>query len=96
MVRLVGLFKPQPAGSADEQVYQNQCSDCHGANRMGSPGEIPSLVDIDTRLTDKEIADTVHGGKGCMPGFSLSDEQTQTLLRAGCINGYGLERVTYG
>ena len=80
MVRLVGLSKPQPAGSAGEQTYQNQCSSCHGASRMGSPPEIPSLADIYNRLTDQEIIDTVHGGKGRMPGFSLSDEQTQALI----------------
>jgi quinoprotein glucose dehydrogenase len=80
MARLIGLYKPQPAGSAGEQIYQTRCSDCHGPNRFGSPPAIPSLVDIDARLTDQQIVDTVHGGKGRMPGFSLTDEQVQALL----------------
>jgi quinoprotein glucose dehydrogenase len=79
MVRLVGLFKTQPGGSPGQQVFDAQCSGCHGANRRGSQG-IPSLVDIQARLTDQEIVDTVHEGKGPMPAFSLSDEQTQALV----------------
>ncbi len=81
MARLIGLYRPQPAGSEGEQIYQTQCSDCHGPNRFGSPPAIPSLIDIDARLTDQQILDTVHGGKGRMPGFSLTDEQAQALLR---------------
>ncbi len=81
MARLIGLYKPQPSGSAGEQIYQTQCSVCHGPNRFGSPPAIPSLINIDARLTDQEIIDTVHGGKGRMPGFSLSDDQTEALLR---------------
>jgi quinoprotein glucose dehydrogenase len=80
MPRIVGLFKPQPTGSAGEQTYQTQCSDCHGANRLGSPPDIPSLVGIGTRRTNQEIAETVRGGKGRMPPFSLSDQQTQELI----------------
>lgn len=78
---LVGLTQPPPPGSLGEQIYQNQCSVCHGINRRGSPPAIPALIGIEGILTDQEIADTIHHGKGRMPAFSLNDEQTQAVVR---------------
>jgi quinoprotein glucose dehydrogenase len=78
---LVGLTVPPPPGSVGEQIYQNQCSVCHGINRRGSPPSVPALVGIEGILTDQEIADTIHHGKGRMPAFSLNDDQTQSLVR---------------
>jgi quinoprotein glucose dehydrogenase len=78
---LVGLTQPPPPGSLGEQIYQNQCSVCHGINRRGSPPAIPALIGIEGILTDQEIADTIHNGKGRMPAFSLNDEQTQAVVR---------------
>jgi quinoprotein glucose dehydrogenase len=79
---LVGLTVPPPPGSMGEQVYQNQCSGCHGINRAGSPPAIPSLQGIEGILTDEEIVTTIRGGKGRMPPFSsLSNEQVGALVR---------------
>ncbi|HEY4046599.1 MAG TPA: PQQ-binding-like beta-propeller repeat protein [Acidobacteriaceae bacterium] len=78
---VVGLTVPPPPGSVGEQIYQNQCSVCHGINRSGSPPAIPQLIGIEGILTDQEIADTVHHGKGRMPAFNLNDEETQSLVR---------------
>jgi quinoprotein glucose dehydrogenase len=79
---LVGLTVLPPPGSPAEKTFQSQCSVCHGMDRAGSPPAIPSLVGIDGKLTDKEIADTIRQGKGRMPAFSnLSDEQVQAVVR---------------
>jgi quinoprotein glucose dehydrogenase len=79
---LVGLTVPPLAGSSGEKVYQNQCSGCHGINRAGSPPAIPSLMGIEGILTDQEIATTIRGGKGRMPGFSsLSDDEVEAVVR---------------
>jgi glucose dehydrogenase len=50
-------------------VYLSQCAVCHGEGRKGSPPEFPSLVGVTDRLTDQQIADTIHSGKGRMPAF---------------------------
>jgi quinoprotein glucose dehydrogenase len=79
---LVGLTMLPPPGSPAEKTFQSQCSVCHGIDRAGSPPAIPSLIGIDGKFTDKEIADTIRQGKGRMPAFSnLSDEQVQAVVR---------------
>ncbi|MEO8737399.1 MAG: PQQ-binding-like beta-propeller repeat protein [Edaphobacter sp.] len=78
---LVGLTVPPPPGSAGEQIYQNQCSVCHGINRAGTPPSIPALRGIEGILTDQEITNTIRQGKGRMPPFSsLSDQQVVSLV----------------
>ena len=82
MVWTGSLTANKPAGSLGESVYQNQCSVCHRSDRAGSPPDFPSLVGIEKRLTDQQITDSIHQGKGKMPSFnSLNDEQTAALLR---------------
>jgi quinoprotein glucose dehydrogenase len=76
------LVPNKPAGSPGESIYQNQCGYCHGSNRAGSPPSIPTLVGIDKRLTDQQIQDTIHQGRGRMPAFTnLSDDQLADLTR---------------
>src|SRR6185437_557249 len=67
---VVGLTVPPPPGSPGEKIFQSQCSVCHGINRAGSPPAIPSLIGIDEKLSDNEIAETIKHGKGRMPAFS--------------------------
>ncbi|MES2394002.1 MAG: c-type cytochrome [Acidobacteriota bacterium] len=62
-------------------TYQTQCALCHRDNRAGSPPEFPSLVDVGKRLTQQQIIDTIHGGKGRMPSFpNLQAKQLAELL----------------
>ncbi len=76
------LVPNRPAGSVGESIYQNQCSLCHKSDRSGSPPVFPSLVEIDKRLTDHQIEDSVHQGKGKMPAFNnLNDQQLTALVR---------------
>jgi quinoprotein glucose dehydrogenase len=75
------LTANKSAGSLGESIYQNQCSLCHKSDRTGSPPVFPSLVNIDKRLTDQQIKDTIHQGKGKMPAFNnLNDQQLTALL----------------
>ena len=81
MVWTGSLTANKPAGSLGESIYQNQCSVCHRSDRTGSPPSFPSLIGVDKKLTDQQIADTVHQGRGKMPSFNnLNDEQTAALL----------------
>ncbi|MEO6802113.1 MAG: PQQ-binding-like beta-propeller repeat protein [Granulicella sp.] len=81
MAWTLSLTENRPSRSQGESIYQNQCSVCHQNDRAGSPPNFPSLIGIDKRLTDQQIGDTIHQGRGRMPPFnSLNDEQTMALL----------------
>ena len=68
-------------GSPGAVLYQTQCAICHGGNRAGNPPAFPTLVDIEKRLTQAQIAETIHNGKGRMPGFpSLQDARLSQLM----------------
>jgi len=69
---------PEQRGRA---VFAANCRLCHGADLKGQPPAVPSLVDIGSRLTPKEIRSTVIQGNGLMPAFSeLSDASLDGLL----------------
>jgi quinoprotein glucose dehydrogenase len=63
------LVKHDPNSSAGSTVYMSHCSGCHGANRAGSPPEIPSLIGVQTRLTALQLTNTIQVGRGRMPAF---------------------------
>jgi quinoprotein glucose dehydrogenase len=76
-----GGLTESKAGSPGATLYQTQCSACHGGDRTGSPPAFPSLVDIDKRLSDAELVDTIHNGKGRMPGFpTVQDARLDQLI----------------
>jgi quinoprotein glucose dehydrogenase len=64
-----GLTESRGAASPGETIYQTQCAICHGANLAGNSPAFPSLVDIDKRMKQREITETIQNGKGRMPGF---------------------------
>lgn len=66
---LGGLAKPGGPASRGRDLYELQCSGCHGINREGAPPEFPRLVDVGTRLPSSQITRTILGGRGRMPGF---------------------------
>jgi quinoprotein glucose dehydrogenase len=63
-------------------VYSLNCSACHGADRTGQGhSNMPSLIDVDKRLTDDEIETTIKEGKGVMPPFThLTDEEVDRVI----------------
>jgi quinoprotein glucose dehydrogenase len=63
------LVKHDPNSSLGSTVYMSHCSGCHGANRAGSPPEIPSLIGVQTRLTALQLTNTIQVGRGRMPAF---------------------------
>jgi len=64
-----GLTENKPGGSLGANVYQSQCAACHGSDRKGSLLTFPSLVDVQKRLSDAQIIEIIHSGKGRMPSF---------------------------
>ena len=73
------------ATSSSEQhghaVFATNCRLCHGADLRGQPPAVPSLVDIGSRLAQKDIRAIVTQGDGPMPAFGkLSDTDLDSLL----------------
>lgn len=64
-----GLQDGTHAHGLGARLYQSQCALCHGSELKGSPPDFPGLVDVSHRLSDQQIAATVHEGKGRMPSF---------------------------
>ena len=71
--------KPDDLGAT---TYQNQCSICHQADRKGVPPTFPSLVGVTGRLTDAQIADIVHNGRGRMPAQPSLEPASVTAVIA--------------
>jgi quinoprotein glucose dehydrogenase len=57
-------------GSLGRSYYMEHCSVCHGADRKGSPPDVPSLIGVESRLTRDQFGDTIQMGRGRMPAFS--------------------------
>ncbi|RZK68421.1 MAG: c-type cytochrome, partial [Pedobacter sp.] len=57
--------------SSGHSLYNNTCITCHGAELKGNPASgFPSLVNIKTRVSRKEISTLITNGRGMMPGHS--------------------------
>jgi quinoprotein glucose dehydrogenase len=73
-----GLADNSAAHSAGARLYLDTCSGCHGADRKGAPPAFPSLVD--SRLSDAQMADVIHAGRGRMPAFNIQGANLEALL----------------
>lgn len=82
MAWLGGLVENTQSSDPGQRTYDNLCSVCHGDHRQGSPPAFPSLVDVSKRLSDKDIASTIHQGKGRMPSFPMVDDAHMATLLA--------------
>ncbi len=51
-------------------LYNNNCANCHKADRTGTPPTFPSLVGIGDRRSRQELITYINEGAGRMPGFS--------------------------
>ena len=73
---------PDRAELAGAKVYEKRCALCHGEDLLGAPSNYPSLIGARVRLGDARLLETVHVGKGRMPGaVGLSGAEDQALLR---------------
>jgi glucose dehydrogenase len=75
-----GLTANKSGLGPGEATYDNLCASCHGDHRQGSPPAFPSLIDINKRLSDAQIASTIRQGKGRMPAFPMVNEATLPAL----------------
>jgi quinoprotein glucose dehydrogenase len=76
-----GLEKDDPSASLGIRIYRDQCAMCHGDDRAGSPPYFPTLIGLDRKLSDAQIAEIIQQGKGRMPSFpNLKDNRLSALL----------------
>ncbi len=79
---IITMVETGHATSLGQQVYQTNCIGCHGVDRKGNPvANIPSLVDLDKRLTREQAMEVVTKGRAVMPpwGF-LTEAQRQAVV----------------
>lgn len=63
--------------ASPEEIYQQNCSSCHGGNLEGGGG--PALDKVGSNYSVEEIADIIQNGKGAMPGGIVTGEAQQLL-----------------
>ncbi len=82
LVTFSGLLLAQKAEDAGRQVYNNNCSVCHGGDGFGGEHG-PAIAWRLTKLEDQQIEELIHGGRPSrgMPAFpSISGEKLKDLL----------------
>ncbi|WP_010647600.1 cytochrome c551 [Oceanobacillus massiliensis] len=76
-----GTEEPADDGAVDsaagEEVFQANCSACHGADLSGGAG--PDLTQVGSRYSADEIADIVTNGKGNMPPVNVTGDDLDAL-----------------
>ena len=77
-----GSLTEVKSGGQGATLYQNQCAACHGGDRAGSPPTFPSLIDATRKLSQAEMVDVIHQGRGRMPSFpQIAGPDLEALLR---------------
>jgi mono/diheme cytochrome c family protein len=72
---------PAAAGGPGASSYAEHCAICHGEQREGILPAFPPLLGIEHQLSDDQIAQVIHQGKGRMPGFpALQNDELKGLL----------------
>ncbi len=58
------------SGATARDLYQSQCSSCHGEDMTGTASLFPSLVALRGQRTATEVAGVIEHGGGRMPAFA--------------------------
>lgn len=84
---ILTMLDASGATSLGQQVYRQNCTGCHGVDGAGNKAaNIPSLVDLKTRLTRAQALEVVMKGRAVMPPWAfLSETQREAVV------GYLLE-----
>ena len=72
------MIADQSAVQRGQNIYNANCTACHGLNKQGNPPSFPPLTDL--QYDDGEIESIIKDGLGGMPPFSqFSDEELNDL-----------------
>lgn len=63
-------------------LYMQNCSSCHGGNKVGVPPATPSLVNLKGNMDEKEALEKIRMGGGAMPGYKgvLTAEEEEAII----------------
>jgi quinoprotein glucose dehydrogenase len=88
ILRLVNLqTRHGEPGASGRRTYQVYCGVCHGENRGGDPARtIPTLNDLESRLSRANVHDIVRRGRGVMPPFAMIPDAERDALVAYLFN----------
>ncbi|MBV8821139.1 MAG: PQQ-binding-like beta-propeller repeat protein [Acidobacteriaceae bacterium] len=76
-----GRLIESQGGNTGKQIYLNNCGTCHGDTRAGAPPQIPSLLDINAKLTADQVNALIRQGAGRMPSFpNLSRPEVDAII----------------
>lgn len=76
------MVSPDRRETTGARIYDKNCAICHGDDLEGAPSNYPGLIGVRARLSDTQILDDIHQGKGRMPAFPvLSETDNAALLR---------------
>ncbi len=53
-----------------EQLFQRNCSACHGFDMTGNPPLFPSLLTVNEKMEKNEVMELLQAGKNKMPSFA--------------------------
>ncbi len=78
-----------------KNVYQSNCSVCHGADLQGSSfhGNAPALVDLEQRMKETEVHERIREGLGAMPSFAFLSEGQIKAVSAFLLDKEGASGV---
>ncbi len=79
---ILSMIDSSGATSLGQQVFLQNCTGCHGADRGGNKAaNIPSLIDIKQRLTRDQMLEVVTKGRAVMPSWAfLSQAQREAVV----------------
>jgi quinoprotein glucose dehydrogenase len=108
---ILSMIDTSGATSLGQQIYLQNCTGCHGADRRGNPaGNIPALADVGKRLTREQIMEVITKGRAVMPpwgfltetqrkavvSFLLGEKPPAEETRGGQWDTYKEDKVTPG
>jgi quinoprotein glucose dehydrogenase len=75
MAWILTMIESGGGASVGQQVYLQNCAGCHGADRAGNKAAaIPSLLDLNKRLTRAQAMEVVTKGRAVMPPWGFLPE----------------------
>ena len=72
---ILAMIETGGATSLGQQVFMQNCIGCHGADRAGNKAaNIPSLLELDKRLTRDQALEVITKGRAVMPPWGFLTE----------------------
>ena len=71
-----------PLSITGNDLYQKNCASCHGDKLQGKPPTFPSLLNIESKLSNEEVIKLLETGRGVMPSFANLSKQERVAITA--------------